>query len=452
MRVHFIAIGGSAMHNLAIALHKKGYMVTGSDDEIFEPSKSKLKKFNLLPEKWGWYPEKILPEIDAIILGMHARKDNPELLKALDMGLKVYSYPEYLYSQTSDKLRVVVGGSHGKTTVTSMIMHVLKVAGKQYDFMVGAQLEGFDTMVNLTKENKIAVFEGDEYLSSPIDLRPKFLWYQPNIAVLTGVAWDHINVFPTFENYVQQFELFVKSMPDNGTLVYYGHDPVLKEIVLKHQNRLKLISYEALNNKTVKNHTIIELNGKEYQLKIFGQHNMENLNAALYVCLQLGVTEEVFMTCISTFKGAARRLQILREESGSTIFFDFAHSPSKLKATTNAVKSQYSDRKLVACMELHTFSSLNKSFLPQYRHSMNLADEAYIYFNPDVIRHKKLEPFTVNDVKKAFDHPDLEVFTDSSALIKKLKKHQWSLTNLLIMTSGNFDGIDIKAFVEKLAI
>jgi UDP-N-acetylmuramate: L-alanyl-gamma-D-glutamyl-meso-diaminopimelate ligase len=444
MRVHFIAIGGSAMHNLAIALHKKGYQVTGSDDEIFEPSRTRLANHGLLPESWGWFPEKINGDLDAIILGMHARKDNPELQKALELGLKVYSYPEYLYSQTSDKQRVVVGGSHGKTTVTSMIMHALRVAGKSYDFMVGAQLEGFDTMVSLTADAPVAIFEGDEYLSSPIDLRPKFLWYKPHIAILTGIAWDHINVFPTFENYIEQFDNFAQTIEDGGTLIYYKGDEHLCRIAKKQEGRLELVAYDAIDHRIEKGSTTVFYNNKSYNLKIFGSHNLQNISAAMAVCSRLGVDGDAFLNAMATFAGAARRLQLLHESDNTTVYFDFAHSPSKLKATTTAVKEQYPDRKLVACMELHTFSSLNKAFLPQYKHAMQKADEAYVYYSPEVIRHKRLELFDTQEVAAAFDHPGLKVFTDSKALFDELLSQNWDNTNMLIMTSGNFDGVDMK--------
>jgi UDP-N-acetylmuramate: L-alanyl-gamma-D-glutamyl-meso-diaminopimelate ligase len=452
MRVHFIAIGGSAMHNLAIALHKKGYQVTGSDDEIFETSKSRLDKHGLLPETWGWFPEKISDKLDAIILGMHARKDNPELQKALSLGLKVYSYPEYIYSQTTEKQRVIIGGSHGKTTVTSMIMHALRYNKKPFDFMVGAQLEGFDTMVNLENETNIAVFEGDEYLSSPIDLRPKFLWYHPHIAVLTGIAWDHINVFPTFEMYVNQFELFANTIEDGGTLVYYQNDAILESIAKKQEGRLNRVPYQALNHKNINGQTIIHHNDKAYSMKVFGQHNLENLNAAMQVCLSLGIGKADFLESMETFAGAARRLQILRQEVSSTIFFDFAHSPSKLKATTNAVKAQYPNRDLIACMELHTFSSLSKDFLPQYKHTMSEASMAYVYYSPEVIKHKHLAEFNPEDVRLAFDQPNLTVFTDSAELLEVLNQQNWKNKNLLIMTSGNFNGIDIKKLASELSI
>jgi len=452
MRVHFIAIGGSAMHNLALALHKKGYKVTGSDDEIFEPSRSRLAAQGILPEAWGWFPEKITPQLDAIILGMHARKDNPELQKALELGLKVYSYPEYLYSQTSDKQRVVIGGSHGKTTVTSMVMHALRMAQKEYDFMVGAQLEGFDTMVSLTKDAPIAVFEGDEYLSSPIDLRPKFLWYKPHIAVLTGVAWDHINVFPTFGNYVEQFENFAQTIEDGGTLIYYKGDEHLYRIAQQQQHRLELVAYDAIEHRIENGSTTIIYNNNSYQLKVFGSHNLQNISAAMAVCERLGVDGDTFLKAMMTFAGAARRLQILHQSEQSAVYFDFAHSPSKLKATTAAVKEQFPNRKLVACMELHTFSSLNKAFLPQYEHSMQKADEAFVYFSPKVIEHKRLEQFDPQEVADAFQHPNLKVITNSAALFDELKHRNWQNTNLLIMTSGNFDGVDIKTVVKEFRV
>ncbi len=450
MRVHFIAIGGSAMHNLAIALHKKGYKVTGSDDEIFEPSRSRLKKHGLLPEKQGWHPENITKDIDAVILGMHARKDNPELQKALDSGIKVYSYPEYLYEQTKDKKRVVIGGSHGKTTITSMVMHVLKTNGIAFDYMVGAQLEGFDTMVSLEEDTEIAVFEGDEYLSSPIDLSPKFLWYKPHVALLSGIAWDHINVFPTWENYLEQFDKFAETIRTGGTLVYYEGDPELVKIAAKQGQRLRVEPYSALPFSVEKGKTTIHFEGKDHELNIFGEHNIQNINGARLVCKELGIKDHDFFAAMQSFKGAAKRLQLLQSSDTCNIYLDFAHSPSKLKATTEAVKSQFSDRELFACMELHTFSSLNKKFLPHYKGTMQAADRAFVFFNPEVLEHKQLPPITKDEVAKAFDHPNLTVFTDSSELITELKNIEWKERNLLIMTSGNFSGVDIKKLAEEL--
>lgn len=450
MRVHFIAIGGSAMHNLALALHKKGYEVSGSDDEIFEPSKSRLQQHGLLPEKQGWFPNKISDQLDAIILGMHARADNPELLRAMELGLKVYSYPEYLYSQTVDKTRAVIGGSHGKTTVTSMVMHALQNLNKQFDFMVGAQLEGFDTMVSLSADAPVAVFEGDEYLSSPVDMRPKFLWYKPQIVILTGVAWDHINVFPTFEEYVHQFRLFAQSIPDGGTLIYYSGDPHLQTIAQEPGKRINTIAYEGLPHQVVNGVTHIQWQGKTYPTQVFGAHNLQNIHAAMLMCERLGIGNDDFLSTMSTFKGAARRLQTLGSNENTTVFFDFAHSPSKLKATTQAVREQYPDRELIACMELHTFSSLNKAFLPQYQHAMKSAHQAFVYFSPEVVKHKRLDAFTKEEVAMAFDQPGLEVFTESKTLFEKLRQMNWDHKNLLIMTSGNFDGIDIKGFSKQI--
>jgi UDP-N-acetylmuramate: L-alanyl-gamma-D-glutamyl-meso-diaminopimelate ligase len=450
MKVHFIAIGGSAMHNLAIALHKKGYQVTGSDDEVFEPSKSRLKNLGLLPEREGWFAENITPDLDAVILGMHARQDNPELLRAQELGLKIFSYPEYLYEQTKDKIRVVIGGSHGKTTITSMILHVLGHNGVKFDYMVGAQLEGFDTMVSLSEDAKIAVFEGDEYLSSPIDLRPKFHLYFPNIALLSGIAWDHINVFPTFPFYVEQFQKFVDLIQPNGSLIYYEGDENLQTIAANSREDIEKLPYWAHDSVIENGSTYLVTDGKKIKLQIFGDHNLQNISGAQLVCCQLGLTDEQFYSAIAQFKGASRRLEVLAQKEDCIVFNDFAHSPSKLKATTEAVKKQFPDRKLVACLELHTFSSLKKDFLPQYKNCMNAADQAIVYFNPHTIEHKKLEPITEDQVAEAFDSPGLMVSTDSDQLFAYLKSQDWNNANLLIMTSGNFSGKNLKDLAGEL--
>ncbi|WP_066629975.1 UDP-N-acetylmuramate--L-alanine ligase [Labilibacter marinus] len=450
MHIHFIAIGGAAMHNLAIALHQKGYKVTGSDDEIFDPSRSRLLKHGLLPNEFGWYPEKINDSIDVIILGMHARKDNPELLKAQELGLKVFSYPEYLYEQCKDKKRVVIGGSHGKTTITSMVMHVLKEMDYNFDYMVGAQIEGFETMVKLSHDAPIAIFEGDEYLSSPIDLRPKFHWYKPDVALLTGVAWDHINVFPTWENYVEQFKIFADSMNTNGTLIWYLLDEELQNINKELRADITSLAYDEMPSVVKDGKSEVSFNGEKFKLSIFGAHNLQNLNGARIVCAELGISDDEFLRCISNFKGAAKRLQTLKEVETFASFLDFAHSPSKLSATVSAVNKQYPERKLVACMELHTFSSLNKDFLPQYKNSMKDADVAYVYFNPSVVEHKKLEPISEDMVFSAFGTSNVKVFSDTKLLQAELLKQDWKNTNLLFMSSGNFSGIDFNEFVEKL--
>ncbi len=450
-KVHFIAIGGAAMHNLALALNtKEGYIITGSDDEIFEPSRSRLEKAGLLPAAFGWFPEKITPELDAVILGMHAREDNPELLKAKELGIKIYSFPEYLYEQTKDKTRVVISGSHGKTTTTAMILFVLKKLGIATDFMVGAQIEGFDNMVSLSEKAKIAVFEGDEYLTSPIDLRPKFHLYQPHIALLTGIAWDHINVFPTLDNYIEQFRIFADLIEPNGKLVYFSGDENLQHITQHVRADILTEPYCTPQYEVINGKTSVIICGKKYDLQIFGEHNLQNMMGAWGVCRALEISEEDFFNAMSQFGGAANRLQKIAETANSVAYKDFAHSPSKLKATVKAVKTQYPNRKLVACMELHTFSSLTADFLPQYKDAMTDADMAFVYFDPHVIEHKKLNTITAEEVAKAFGGNNLQVFTDTNLLQETLRKIDYSNKNLLLMTSGNFSGVDLIAFAKEL--
>lgn len=452
MQIHLIAIGGSAMHNLALALHSKGYTVTGSDDEIFEPSKSRLAAKGLLPDTIGWNANKITSDIDAVILGMHARIDNPELIKAQELGLKIYSYPEYIYEQTKNKTRVVIGGSHGKTTITSMILHVLKNCNINCDYLVGAQLEGFDTMVKLSHEAKVAVIEGDEYLASPIDRRPKFHLYHPNIAVISGIAWDHINVFPTFENYVEQFEKFIDLIEPKGTLAYCENDDVLVESVNKSKNNSIEKTAYGIPKHSIENGItyIYDSQEKKIPLKIFGNHNLMNLEAARIVCKALGISDDAFYDSIQTFKGAAKRLEFVAGNNHFAVYKDFAHSPSKLKATTSAVKQQFPERKIIACMELHTFSSLNENFLNEYNGSMNTADEAIVYYNPHTIAHKKLKPISEEQVKDAFNNLNLKVYINSQELINYLENKSWKNSVLLLMSSGNFDGVDINKFGEHL--
>jgi len=450
MNIHFIAIGGAAMHNLALALHKKGETITGSDDEIFDPARTRLAENGLLPDSMGWHPELITKELDAVVLGMHARGDNPELIKAKELGVRIFSYPEFLLEQTLNKTRVVIGGSHGKTTVTSMILHVLKTLNKQFDYMVGAQIEGFDTMVGLSEEARIAVFEGDEYLTSPIDLRPKFHVYRPHIAVVTGIAWDHINVFPTFENYVEQFRLFSQLIERDGKFIYFESDPNLVEIANNLRSDLTPISYGTHPHYVLEGKTWLETKQGDVPLKIFGNHNLQNVQAAHQVCRQLGINDKDFYTGISTFKGAAKRLQVLNETDDATIFQDFAHSPSKLKATVSAVREQYPSRILTACMELHTFSSLRADFLPEYKDSMKDANQAFVYYNPKTIEHKQLEPITPEQVAEAFGSDNVTVFTDSNQLVDALKQLDYHKRNLLLMSSGNFDGVNLKAFALEI--
>lgn len=449
-RIHFIAIGGSAMHNLAIVLKEKGYTVSGSDDEIFEPSRSRLQSHGLLPEQVGWFPQRITHDMDAIVLGMHARADNPELIKAKELGLKIYSYPEYLYEQTKNKTRVVVGGSHGKTTITSMIMHVLKESGKRFDYMVGAQIEGFTNMVNLNDNTELAIFEGDEYLTSPMDPRPKFHLYKPHIAVISGIAWDHINVFPTQEIYAEQFEIFTNTIESNGNLIFYQNDKTLAHIAENTRPDIKLTPYVAHPFVTKDNTLFLQTPSKPVEIAVFGNHNMENIMAAKEVCTLLGITDEQFYQSISTFTGASKRMQLLAKSKTSAVYLDFAHAPSKVKATVKALQEAYPQRKLVACLELHTYSSLNKDFLKEYRDSLNPADDPIVFYSPRAIELKKLAPLAPEFVKEQFGNEQVLVFNDSSQLKAYLEEHSWQNTNLLLMSSGNFGGINLPEIAKMI--
>ena len=442
MRTHFIAIGGAAMHNLALALHNKGYQVTGSDDAIFEPSKSRLDKKGLLPIEFGWFPEKITSDIEAIILGMHAKADNPELLKAQELDLKIYSYPEFLYEQSKNKTRVVIGGSHGKTTITSMILHVMHYHNIEVDYMVGAQLEGFDTMVHLTHENDFIVLEGDEYLSSPIDRRPKFHLYQPNIALLSGIAWDHINVFPTFENYVEQFEIFVNQITKGGILVYNEEDEVVKKVAEETTNTIRKLPYATPSYTVEDGTTMLETPEGQMPIEVFGAHNLNNLAGAKWICQNMGVDEADFYEAIASFKGASKRLEKIAEGKGKVAYKDFAHSPSKVSATTKAVKSQYPNRKLVACLELHTYSSLNAEFLKEYEGALNSADVAVVFYSPDAVKIKQLEEVSYEQLASSFKRDDLIIYTNPIDFKQFLFNQNLDNSALLLMSSGNYGGLN----------
>lgn len=444
MRTHFIAIGGSAMHNLAIALHEKGYQVTGSDDAIFEPSKTRLEKRGLLPEELGWFPEKITSDIESVILGMHAKADNPELLKAQELGLKIYSYPEFLYEQSKNKTRVVIGGSHGKTTITSMILHVMHYHGIKVDYMVGAQLEGFDTMVHLTEENDFIVLEGDEYLSSPMDRRPKFHLYQPNIALISGIAWDHINVFPTYENYVEQFEIFIQKITNGGILVYNEDDAEVKRVAEAATNPIRKIPYSTPKYTVENGTTLLETPEGAMPIEVFGAHNLNNLAGAKWICQNMGVDEADFYEAISSFKGASKRLEKIGESKKNVAYKDFAHSPSKVAATTKAVKDQYPDRKLIACLELHTYSSLNAEFLKEYEGALDSADVAVVFYSPDAVKIKQLEEVTYEQIAKSFNREDLIIYTNPAAFKEYLfhLKFDTEAIALLLMSSGNYGGLN----------
>ena len=444
MNIHFIAIGGSAMHNLAIALHNKGYLVTGSDDTIHDPSKSRLEKKGLLPKEFGWFPEKITEQLDVIILGMHAKKDNPELLQAQDMGLKIYSYPEFLYEQSKDKTRVVIGGSHGKTTITSMILHVLDYNDMEVDYMVGAQLEGFETMVHLTKENEFMVLEGDEYLSSPIDRRPKFHLYKPNIALLSGIAWDHINVFPTFEGYVNQFRIFTDSLTDGGIMVYNEEDAILKEVVESSTHSIKKYEYSTPVYQIEDGVTYIDTPDGLMPLEIFGDHNLQNLAGAKWVCQHMGIDEEDFYEAIASFKGASKLLEKVAESSETVIYKDFAHSPSKVKATTEAVKKQYAQRDVIACLELHTYSSLNAEFLAEYNGALDKADKAVVFYSPHAVKIKQLDSVSEQQISNAFQRDDLIIFTNPTEFKEFLFSQNLDQSAVVLMSSGNYGGLDFE--------
>lgn len=443
MKTHFIAIGGSAMHNLAIALKDKGYQVTGSDDAIFEPSKSRLAKKNILPEELGWFPEKITTDLDAVILGMHAHADNPELARAKELGLKIYSYPEFLYEQSKNKTRVVIGGSHGKTTITSMILHVLNFHQKDIDYMVGAQLEGFDCMVKITNENDFMILEGDEYLSSPIDLRSKFLLYLPNIALLSGIAWDHINVFKTFDDYIEQFRKFVASITPGGVLVYNEEDEEVVKVVENSTNYFRKIPYKTPEYNISNGKVYLETNMGEIELSVFGKHNLLNLEGARFICQQLGIMEEEFYEAIMSFKGASKRLEKIERTDKGILYKDFAHAPSKVKAVVKAFCEQFPEEKKYGFLELHTYSSLNPIFLEQYDSALNGLDKAIVFYSEEALKIKRMDAISEEFIKEKFKNKALKVFTNAEDLHNYWETLDKTKGVFLMMSSGNFGGLDL---------
>ena len=443
MWVHFIAIGGSAMHNLALALANQGAKVTGSDDAIFEPSKSRLEARGLLPEKLGWDASRITSDIDVVILGMHAKADNPELLQAQELGLTIYSYPEYLYTHSQNKTRVVIGGSHGKTTITSMILHVLGYHSRSADYMVGAQLEGFDTMVHLTSENEFMLMEGDEYLSSPIDRRPKFHLYAPNIALISGIAWDHINVFPSFEKYREQFSIFIEKIVPGGTLVYNQEDPEVRTLVEQSTHPIKKIPYSVAEHDIQEGVTYLETTEGPMPVEIFGAHNLSNLEGARWICQLMGIDAEDFYEAIASFKGASKRLERLVNKKDYVVYKDFAHAPSKVSATMTAVRQQYPDYKLIACLELHTYSSLNQDFIKEYQNTLDLADEAVVFYQPETLVLKNRPPIPPEVIVSAFARKDLKLMTTAQELESYIDLLSDRPMVLLLMSSGNYGGLDL---------
>jgi UDP-N-acetylmuramate: L-alanyl-gamma-D-glutamyl-meso-diaminopimelate ligase len=439
------------MHNLALELQRKGNTITGSDDEIYEPSKQRLDQAHLLPKEMGWFPERITADLDAVILGMHAKPNNVELLRAQELGIKIYSYPEFIFEQSQDKHRVVIAGSHGKTTITSMILHVLHVHNRKYNYLVGAKIEGFENMVYLSDDSPVVIMEGDEYFSSPIDPTPKFLHYQPHIALISGIAWDHYNVFPTWEKYVQQFEILADSLPKAGVLLYDETDDMLDVIGQKERADISNLAYSAHPYHIVAGKTFLKTQtGMDVPLQVFGEHNMKNITGAMLVCEILGITKEQFYQAISSFKGASKRLELLGSNDHVNIYRDFAHAPSKVEATTAAVKSQFPDRKLVACAELHTFSSLNKAFLSQYHQKLDAADVAIVYYNLHTLETKELDPISASELKDAFQREDLHVFTNTVDLLAFLETQHWVDSNLLLMSSGTFGGLDAAKLSQQI--
>ncbi|MBP6978786.1 MAG: peptidoglycan synthetase [Lentimicrobiaceae bacterium] len=450
MRYHFIAIGGNVMHNLAIALHRKGDIVTGSDDELFEPSKSRLASFGLLPEREGWSADRIHPGLDAVILGMHARADNPELVRAKELNLTIYSFPEFLYAHARNKIRVVIGGSHGKTTITAMVLHVLYSCGIPCDYMIGAPVHGCEDTVHLTNDSHLMVFEGDEYLTSALDKRPKFHVYRPDLALISGIAWDHINVFPVFEDYLEQFRIFAGLVPPGGILVYNMEDEHVRAVSQSVQKGVNKVPYQMPVYRIREGVTFLVQDTVEVPLKVFGRHNLINLEGARMLCKQLGVDDGQFDRAIGTFNGAAKRLELLASDAHTSVYIDFAHAPSKLMATVEAVKEQFPERRLVACIELHTYSSLNGNFLSHYADTMVMADLPMVYYNPHAIQLKRLPEIHPEQVRTAFNHPDLKVYTDSENMMNDLIKMDWFNTNLLMMSSGDFGGMDMAALAKKI--
>ncbi len=448
-KIHFIAIGGAAMHNLALALKSKGYEISGSDDEIYEPSKSLLAQHGILPTEFGWFPEKITKDLEAVIVGMHARPDNPELLKAQELGIPIESYPSYLYKQSMNKQRIVIAGSHGKTSITSMVLHVLKTVGRKFDYLVGARIEGFELMASLS-DAPIIVIEGDEYLASPIDRRAKFLLYQPHICLISGIAWDHINVYPSFESYTNSFKTLIEGLPKAGSLFFDQTDDVLNRLTESCPEECEKTGYEAHPATIEEGKTILKgEDGKSYPIQVFGEHTLKNLNGARLICEQIGITPTQFYEAMTSFKGAAKRLELVASSDSSLLYKDFAHAPSKVNATTQALKKQFPTRKLIACLELHTFSSLNPAFLPEYEGTLNLADEAIVYLSEHAREIKRMERIEESVVQTYFKHPNLRVIRDAVSLKQALLEKTWTNTNLLMMSSGTFDGLDLPGLGEE---
>lgn len=451
MNIHFIAIGGAAMHNLAIALKRAGHAVTGSDDEIFDPAKTRLQKEGLLPETEGWFPQKLHAGIGAVVLGMHAKADNPELQRAKELGLSIYSYPEYLYEVWKNKKRIVIGGSHGKTSITSMILHAFKACEVQSDYMVGALLQGFENMVSIQDSSQLAVMEGDEYTASILDLRPKFHLYRANVGVISGIAWDHINVFPTYEKYVEQFSIFIDTIEPGGVLIYNSEDAEVKRVAESHpRTDIRKVPYTAPEYTVADETFTVVHNGRTYPLAVFGKHNLSNLSAAAAVAREAGIDEHRFWTAATTFQGASNRLEKLAEGPKGICYKDFAHSPSKVKATLDAFRERFSERKVTACFELHTFSTLNKDFLPGYADALNSADRAAVYYSPHTLELKRMPALDADFVRQCFGRDDLAIITDTETLAGFIAGSASDNSALLLMSSGNWGGLNVKELAAQV--
>lgn len=450
-KYHFIAIGGAVMHQLALHLKQEGHEISGSDDAIFEPAKSNLEKAGILPENIGWNDTVITPDIDAIILGMHAKADNPELLKAQDLNLKIYSFPEFFYEQCKAKVRIAVAGSHGKTSITSMLMHLFKNHDAKFDYLVGAKLDGFQYMVNSASNNEYAIIEADEYLTSPLDLRSKFLHYYPNIAIISGIAWDHINVFPAYDSYLETFRKFIQSIKKDGYLIYNNNDDELVNLIKSiDTTHVQLIPYCSLASEVIDENVYIKYNDKSYKINVFGTHNLSNLNAAFEVGKIVGFSEESILKSFETFSGAAKRLENVFDdkERRISIYRDFAHAPSKVIATVNAVREKYQNRKIIAFLELHTYSSLQENFIEQYANSLAKADVKFLYIDEEALKIKNKEKFDAQWLKKQFNDETIIVVEDKNDILELIKNELENNSVLLLMSSGNLGGLDIQQLMD----
>jgi len=448
--VHFIAIGGSVMHNLALALKKMGMRISGSDDEIYEPAAGKLKSGGI-EANIGWQPEKMDASIDLVVLGMHAKADNPELAKAKSLKLPIVSFPDFIRRWSANQQRIVIGGSHGKSSITALAMHVLNQLNKKFDYLIGAEVEGFSLTVSLS-DAPIIIIEGDEYLASKLDPVAKFLKYDHHIGLISGIAWDHKNVFPSFEDYTQQFEQFADKTPKAGSIIYNEKDLLAKKIGEKEREDVRKVPY-GVHDAVIKN-GVTYLKTKDYgevKISVFGDHNLENIGAVLALVKLLGIEEKAFYQAVQTFTGAKKRLEIVKQQGNDKLFKDYAHSPSKLEATTTALKKQFADSKVVVAYELHTFSSLNKEFIKEYKNTLSKADEAFIFINPHNIKNSHTDDLTTTEIQEAFNNTELTLFTDKHKLVEAMKKAKTTEKNIFaLLSSGNFDGLDIEEVSHKL--